>query len=799
MALAMLAYAESQLAYTESQCQNGACALRLVDGINGNHGRLEIYYNGLWGTVCRHSFDYNDAFVACQELGLGSPSTSFYQYTPPGGSGQIWMDDLACTGAETRLAYCATGVRTGSHNCDHTEDVGLSCDGSSPSYAPAAYSPPSPSPPPPSTFSTQNVANVEGNLRLVDGTSASRGRLEVYHSSQWGTVCDDYFDRNDAIVACRQLGLDAPPTTYQYDATGGTGQIWMDNLQCTGSESSLSSCTFNGWGVENCGHYEDVGLICGSTSSSSLTPPPPPPPSLTPPPPSPSPPPPGTAVVGTSYTGQSVGEGNLRLVGSEDTPYRGRLEVYHSGQWGTVCDDYFDQNDARVACRQLGMSEPTSTYQYDATGGSGQIWMDDLEYARRTTRTQLGMRVLSPPRRVAPACRRCRGSESSLSSCTFNGWGQENCGHSEDVGLICGRGPSGPRPPSPPFRETFRVDGSSCRLSPSGECVYNQQYSNNERCTITTVRDVELEITQFESERTHDYLDLGGERYSGSSGVVGQRVSMRTGDTATWRTDGSVTREGFVLCEQGSTFVPPWELNIDTEAIAEWVWLFIVPISCFLFFLVTILMRCAMGSRRRTPPAATTNHNRVRVVNNLAASFRRKPPAAARGINASTVSAASTATASMASTPAVPVPVSVAVPMGLPAGGGGLPPMGMPIDTTGDGVPNAMGVDTTGDGRPDQLVPMQGGQQPTIQVVVNATPVMAEPVVGGYPGAPVVAAVVVPNAPYQTAGGAPPAYVTATAVPAYPGSYPSDNMVTATAVPAYPGSYPSDTSDMPRV
>jgi len=132
---------------------------------------------------------------------------------------------------------------------------------------------PHPSPPP-----TQNVADVEGNLRLVDGTSANRGRLEVYHSSQWGTVCDDRFDRNDAIVACRQLGLDAPPTTYQYDAgdVHRRGQIWMDELECTGSESSLSSCTFGegreSW-AENCGHYEDVGLICGGTDV-YLSPPP---------------------------------------------------------------------------------------------------------------------------------------------------------------------------------------------------------------------------------------------------------------------------------------------------------------------------------------------------------------------------------------------------------------------------------------------------------------------------------------------------------------------------------------------
>jgi len=81
--------------------------------------------------------------------------------------------------------------------------------------------------------------------------------------------------QQDAVVACRQLGLGAPPTSgYKYDATGGSGSIHMDDLRCTGAETMLTSCSQATY--HNCGHSEDVGLVCGP-GPPSLPPPLPPP------------------------------------------------------------------------------------------------------------------------------------------------------------------------------------------------------------------------------------------------------------------------------------------------------------------------------------------------------------------------------------------------------------------------------------------------------------------------------------------------------------------------------------------
>lgn len=184
-------------------------------------------------------------------------------------------------------------------------------------------------------FWSPGVTN--GTIRLMDSDTPLTGRVEIFHSNQWGTICSDGWDINDADIVCKQLGF--PQATQAYGGASygkGTGPIWMAGVACTGSESFLDECSHDGWGNNNCTHSNDASVQC------------------------------------------SYGMSSVRLV--DGGASHGRVEVYYNETWGTVCDDYWHISDPSVLCRQLGYSGALSAPCCAAYGeGSDRIWLDDVQ------------------------------------------------------------------------------------------------------------------------------------------------------------------------------------------------------------------------------------------------------------------------------------------------------------------------------------------------------------------------------------------------------------------------------------
>ena len=303
--------------------------LRLVqqDSKNASFtaGRLEIFMNSAWGSICADNFDMIAADVACRQLcyfAAQEVETSFH--TPYGRrvDGPIWLDEVSCNDADLLHILSCSHIGLQETDCDHFSDVAVKC-----------------------TEQARLTHPNDMDVRVVGGDFKSQGMLEVHCNGTWAPVCPLHgiqFGKAEGDAVCRQLGYTESIRlwTSSLELVENT-PVYTQQLECPEGAKNIESCG------GTCGVSEGVSEDSLAVSQ------------------------PSCVFINCTH---SVPYGSLRLSqGSHITPgaLEGRLEIFYDGKWNTVCSYDFDLIAANVSCKQLGFVKALN-YTRSVESGFGE-------------------------------------------------------------------------------------------------------------------------------------------------------------------------------------------------------------------------------------------------------------------------------------------------------------------------------------------------------------------------------------------------------------------------------------------
>ncbi|NWI70767.1 LOXL4 oxidase, partial [Todus mexicanus] len=371
-------------------------------------GRLEVLYQGRWGTVCDDGFDFHAATVACRQLGYTAAITWTHSATYGQGEGPIWLDNVRCGGSEGSLAECVHNG-WGSSDCHHSEDAGVVCSGERlPGSAPQATTSAHLGEVPGLSLEEVRLKPILARAKL--SMPVMEGAVELKHNGRWRQVCDAGWTRNNSRVICGMLCFPRDKhvdTSFYRESLWHLSQpsplllslcslktltqknsFWIHRVRCRGTESHLAHCPMQVAPPNPRQHACPRGMhaIVSCLPSPAFQ-------------------------KGKGVHKNSLGKVLPVRLRAGTHAGEGRVEVLRHGQWGTVCDKQWDLVAASVVCRQLGYGTAKQALVGARMGqGLGPIHMSEV---------------------------RCTGHERSLGECRFQDAEKSGCRHEADAAVRC--------------------------------------------------------------------------------------------------------------------------------------------------------------------------------------------------------------------------------------------------------------------------------------------------------------------------------------------------------------------------